>query len=217
MFSTNCQYHKLTIFCVFEAKSLWQQFGHPVNNLHMLWRSAAKYLRTILLSYCATRQNPSDWEEAFGVCSPELKTERYDKEIKNRCLPQCDAEHTWGGCLAGGESRLFFPLWCGRLPVSMAGMVEEALLRALWRPAHPGNHQSNQKSNRKQRTRLAYSRSNMLHSIITWWTEQRAAWSNNMFDDMSSYQYVLEAVLSHESFWNVHNKKSKVLGEYFSL
>lgn len=140
MFSTNCQYHKLTIFCVFEAKSLWQQFGHPLNNLHMFWRSAAKYLRTILLSYCAARQNPSDWEEAFGVCSPELKTERYDKGIKNRCLPQCDAEHTWGSCLTGGESRLFFPLWCGRLR-SLDGWLDGwgGITESFIKTCSPGN------------------------------------------------------------------------------
>lgn len=90
MFSTHCQNHKLTIFCIFEAKSLWQQLGHQLDNLHMFWRSAVKYLRTILLSCCAVRQNPLDWEQA----SSKLKTERYDKERKNRCLPQCDAGHT---------------------------------------------------------------------------------------------------------------------------
>lgn len=73
-------------YSVFEAKSLWQRFGHHLDNLHTLWRSAVKYLSTILLSYCAVRQNPLDWEKG-GFCSPELKTERYNKEIKNRCLP----------------------------------------------------------------------------------------------------------------------------------
>lgn len=51
--------------------------------------------------------------------------------------------------------------------VSMAGIAVEALLSALQRPAHPGNHQSNQKTKMKKRTRLAYRRSNILQNIIT--------------------------------------------------
>lgn len=65
----------LLLYSIFEAKLPWQQFGQHLDNLHMFWKSAVKYLSTIFLSYCAVRQNPLDWEKS-GFCSPELKTEQ---------------------------------------------------------------------------------------------------------------------------------------------
>lgn len=59
-------------YSILEAKSLWQQFGHHLDNLHIFWRNAVKYLSIIRLSYCAVRQNLLDW----SLCSPLLKTER---------------------------------------------------------------------------------------------------------------------------------------------
>lgn len=65
----------LLSYSIFEAQLPWQQFGHHLDKLHIFWRSAVNYLNTILLSCCAVRQNPLDWEKG-GFCSLELKTEQ---------------------------------------------------------------------------------------------------------------------------------------------
>lgn len=133
--------------------------------------------------YCPERQNPLDWEQG-ELLFTRLKTERYNKEIINRCLPH-DAGLTKRSCLRGGGERLFSPLWCGWLHSLDGGDCCGGTIECFIKTCPPGK--PSQQPKMKKRTRLAYRRSSLPENIIKEGTHQNSAQGNMMFDHSSSY------------------------------